>query len=167
MLMETAKLTKKTVRVWTFICPICNLTQPLIGLGYFAEDSAPDRPRLGPTDSMPYGCGRHALNIHGRHLFLSECQIDQDEPLWATRMLLEKAGELASGAEALRNEAGSRREGSALSAVLIEIADIYDQNASEAIRIARSGTGKQKLEVLYGEVPENFGSCGKFPAGIQ
>jgi hypothetical protein len=132
---------KQMVNVWAFWCPVCGEREDLLGLRYFSMNSSPRRPIFDSTDSFPYDCGGRNVQINGQRVFLAEREIDQDEPLWATSMLLDKASHLKDSVERVRERHPN-------SDIMLDVARIWDDDAAQLLQIARFGSGKKKVEVL-------------------
>ena len=97
---------------------------------------------VGLLHALNQSGGAISLHIHGSELVLLEREIDQDEPLWATRLLLNEVGSLRESAELLREKDPN-------CAILQDIAEIWDERATQLIEVARLDSGKQKVDALY------------------
>lgn len=135
------QIMKKPVTAVVFRCSACSQEHELLEWGYHSKDFTLQKSAFRSDYLISYLCGSRSVEIRPDDLYLAKREIDQEEPEWATAMLLKQAALRRATAQWYRDRGSSFG--------MMGVADIREKETAELIRIACEGSGNQKVEALY------------------
>lgn len=133
---------KKTVTAVAFRCSVCLQAHELLEWGYHSKDFVLQKSAFRSDYRITYSCHSQTIELVPQDLYLAKREIDQDEPEWATSMLLKEAALRKANAQWYRDKYPTCD-------IWLEVANIREKEGTELFRIAHEGSARQKIEALY------------------